>query len=178
MMNDIGSHVVAASEYSLGFAQEGGFLLVLIRCWSDDQLSRVFLKRTGRLLGLTQAEVRLVSNVMGVFSTKPHLVSCTGTTHRTIVLLDQCPYAAYGIQSPPRFEELSLKTIMHKKGYSVFGKIDFFSIVQFVIVCLGGCLDQVRMLVSPELSKVGLRLCFLHLAPRVLDGALLLFSDN
>ena len=160
MMNDIGSHVVAASEYSLEFAQEGVFLLVFIRYWRDDQLCRVFLKRTGRLLGLTQADVRLVSNVMGVFSTKPHLVSCTGTTHRTIVLLDQCPYAAYGIQSPPRFEELSQKTIMHKKGYSVFGKIDFFSVVQFVIVCLGGCLDQDWMLVSPELSKVGLRLCF------------------
>ena len=98
MMNDIGSHT---SEYSLEFAQEGVFLLVFIRYWRDDQMCKGILKRTGRLLSITQAEVRLVSNVMGVFSTKPHLVSCTGTTHRTIVLLDQCPYAAYGIQSPP-----------------------------------------------------------------------------
>ena len=154
MMNDVGTHVVAASEYSLEFAQDGVFVLVFIRYWRDDQLCRVFLKRTGRLLGLNQAAIRLVSFVMGVFSTKPHLVSCTGSTLNTVILLDQCPYSAFGVQSTPRFEELSIKSLMHKKGYSVFGKIDFFSVLQFIVVSLGNSLDLDWVLLSPELSKV------------------------
>ena len=156
MMNDVGTHVVAASEYSLDFAQDGVFVLVFIRYRRDDQLCRVFLQRTGRLLGLNQAEIRLVSFVMGVFSTQPQLVSCTGSTHNTVVMLDQCPYSTYGVQSPPRFEELSIKSIMHKKGYSVFGKIDFFSVLQFIVVSLGNSLDLDWVLVSPDLSKVGI----------------------
>ena len=156
MINDVGTHVVAASEYSLEFAQDGVFVLVFIRYWRDDQLCRVFLKRTGRLLCLNQAEIRLVSFVMGVFSTKPHLVSCTGSTLNTVIMLDQCPYSTYGVQSPPRFEELSIKSLMHKKGYSVFGKIDFFSVLQFIVVGLGNSLDLDWVLLSPELSKVGI----------------------
>ena len=92
------------------------------------------------------------------FDEPPYLVSCTGATHRTIVLLDQCPYANYGIQSPPHFEELSLKTLMHKKVFSVFGKIDFFSVLQFIVVCLGSSLDLDWVLMSPELSKVIMKL--------------------
>ena len=156
MMNDVGTHVVAASEYLLEFAQDGVFVLVFIRYWRDDQLCRVSLKRTGRLLGLNQAEIRLASFVMGVFSTKPHLVSCTGSTHNTVVMLDQCPYANHGVQSPPRFEELSIKSLMHKKVLSVFGKIDFFSVLQFIVVSLGNRLDLDWVLKSPELSKVGI----------------------
>ena len=45
---------------------------------------------------------------------------------------------------------------MHKKGYSVFGKIDFFSVLQFIVVSLGNSLDLDWVLLSPELSKVGI----------------------
>ena len=93
---------------------------------------------------------------MGVFSTKPHLVSCTGSTLNTVIMLDHCPYSTYGVQSPPRFEELSIKSLIHKKGYSVFGKIDLFSVLQFVVVSLGNSLDLDWVLLSPELSKVGI----------------------
>ena len=156
MINDVGTHVVAASEYSLEFAQDGVFVLVFIRYWRDDQFCRNFLKRTGRLLGLNQAEIRLVSFVMGGFSTKLHLVSCTGSTINTVIMLDQCPYSAYGVQSPPSFKELSIKSLMHKKGYSVFGKIDFFSVLQFIVVSLGNSLDLDWVLLSPEFSKIGI----------------------
>ena len=130
MMNDTATHLMTSSEYALEFTHDGVFVLVYIRFWRENQLHRVFIKRTGRLLGLTQAEVSLVSFVMGAISTAPNMISCTGSTFRTIQLLDQWLYTRYGLQSPPRFEELDLKTLMHRKSYSIFGRIDFFSVLQ------------------------------------------------
>ena len=154
MMNDMATHIMTSSESALEFAHDGVFVLVHIRFWREDQLHRTFIQRTGRLLGLTQAEISLVSFVMGAISTTPNMISCTGSTFRTIQLLDQCPYTKYGLQSPPRFEELELKTLLHRKSYSIFGKIDFFSVLQYLVLSLGGSLDLEWVLLSPELTKV------------------------
>ena len=43
----------------------------------------------------------------------------------------------YSLQSPPRFEELQLRTLMHKKNSIVFGHIDFFGVLHHLIVSLG-----------------------------------------
>ena len=51
-MNDTATHVMTSSEYALEFAHEGVFVLVYIRFWRANQLHRVFINRTGRLLGL------------------------------------------------------------------------------------------------------------------------------
>ena len=116
---DIETHVFASSQYSLEFAHDGVFSLVFIRFWRENQLNRVFTKRTGRLMGLTQAEVSLVSFVMGTLSTDPNLISGTS---QTAFWLDTCPYTKHGL---PRFEEISLQNLMHKKSYSAFGRTDF-----------------------------------------------------
>ena len=153
-MNDMATHVMTSSKYAMEFAHDGAFVLVYIRFWREDQLHRTFIKRTGRLLGLTQAEISLVSFVMGAISTTPNMISCTGSTFRTIQMLDKCPYTKYGLKSPPRFEELDLKTLMHRKSFSIFGRIDFFSVLQYLVLSLGGSLDLEWVLLSPELAKV------------------------
>ena len=154
LITDIGTHVNASGEYSVEFATDGAFLLVFIRFWRAEQLCRVFLKRTSRLQGQTSAEICLLSYLMAAISTKPALVSCTGCSARTIELLDQSPYSPYGVQSPPRFEELNLHQLMHKKRGSVFGKINFFSVLKYLVVSLGGCVELDWVLLSPELSRI------------------------
>ena len=51
---------------------------------------------------------------------------------------------------------------MHKSKYSVFGQIDFFSVLQALVVSLGGSLTEEWAMRSPELTKVStsLRLSF------------------
>ena len=83
-MKDIGTHVVESGEYSLEFVKQGVFLLVFIRFWRKNELCRVFLKRTGRVLGQSAAELQLISDVMAVFSTSPNIVCCSGSTVETI----------------------------------------------------------------------------------------------
>ena len=154
LVKDIGHHVVSTGEYGLEFANDGAFLLVFIRFWHEDQLCRVFLKRTGRTQGQNPSELTLVAHVMGALSTEPHIVSVTGSTVHTVQQLDYSCYSNYAVQSPPRFEELQLRTLMHKKSSSVFGKIDFFGVLQYLIVSLGPILELDWVLLSPELSKV------------------------
>ena len=121
--------------------------------WRADQLCRVLLKRTSHLQGQTSAEVCLLSYLMGAFSPKPILISCTGCCVRTVQLLDQSPYSSFS-NGPPRFEEFNLSQLLHKKRNSVFGRIDFFSMVKYLVVSVGGSVELDWVLLSPELSKV------------------------
>ena len=153
-IRDIAEHVVASDEYSLEFVKQGVFLLVFIRFWRKDELCRVFLKRTGRVLGQSSAEQCLISYVMAALSTSPNLVSCSGSTLETVQLVDNSPYFKYGLQRPLRFEEFSIARLMHKESYSVFGRIDFHSVLKYLIIFLGGCLDCDWTLMTPILAKV------------------------
>ena len=153
-LKDIGHHLVSTGEYGLEFANDGAFLLVFIRFWHEDQLCRVFLKRTGKTEGQSQSEHTLVAHVMGAFSTEPHIISVTGSTVQTVQQLDYSRYSNYAVQSPPRFEELQLRALMHKKSASVFGKIDFFGVLHRLVVSLGPSLELDWVLLSPELSKL------------------------
>ena len=76
VMNDIATSVNANGEYSLEFAIDGVFLLIFVRYWRGDELCRVFVKRAGRLQGQSDAEICLISSIMGAISTKPKLISC------------------------------------------------------------------------------------------------------
>ena len=154
LMKDIGHHVVSTGEYGLEFANDGPFLLVFIRFWHEDQLCRVFLKRTWRTQGQSQSELTLVTHVMGAFSTEPHIISVTGSTVQTVQQLDFSCYSNYAVQSPPGFGELRLRTLTHKKSASVFRKIDFFGVLHHLVVSLGSSLELDWVLLSPELSKV------------------------
>ena len=159
VMNDIATSVNANGEYSLEFAIDGVFLLVFLRYWRGDELCRIFVKRTGRLQGQSDAEICLISSIMGAISTKPKLISCTGSSARTVQLLDHAPHSSFSVQSPPRFEDLTLSQLMHRKSQSVFGRVDFFSTLRYLVVSFGGSLELGWVLLSPELSKVPFILC-------------------
>ena len=156
IVSDVGHHVVSNNEYALDFANDGMFLLIFLRFWQGDQLCRVFLKRTGRAQGQSQAEITLISHVMSAISTGPQVIIVTGCTSQTVELFDLSPYGQYAVQSPPRFEELQLRTLMHKKVSSVLTslRIDFFAVLHYLIVSLGSSLELEWMMLSSELFKV------------------------
>ena len=154
MANDIGTYVAVTSEYALQLANDGVLLMVFIRFWRDDQLYRFFLERTCHVQDQTRAEVCLISHIMGAISTTPSLVSRTGSTPQRVSFLDRCQLTKHGLQIPPRFDEFILPSIMHKRSYNVFERIDFFSVIRFMIVSLGDTLKLERVLLSPELCEV------------------------
>ena len=125
-----------------------------IRFWHSGRLVRVYLKRAGLRQGKTTAELGLISHIVGAISTRPDVVACLGCSPDTVNLLDNCKFLHHGVQSPFRFDCLSVKDLMNKKSYSVFGRVDFFSVLQYLIVSLGGCVSQEWTLTTPELTKV------------------------
>ena len=154
MKEDIGSHVVEKGYYTLEFQINGVFLNLYIRFWHGGQLVRVFLKRAGRKQGKALAELGLDSHAMAATSTRPAIVACLGASPELIRLLDDCKFFNHGVQSPFRFDVLSVKTLMHKKNYSVFGRADFFTVLQFLVISLSRSLDLEWTILAPELTKV------------------------
>ena len=113
------------------FVKQGVFLLAFVRFWRKGELCRVLLKRTGRVVGQSTAELHLISDVMAVFSTSLNIVSCSGSTLETIQTVDDSPINEHGLQRPLRFADFSIAKLMHKESYSVFGRIDFHSVLQY-----------------------------------------------
>ena len=153
MLDDIGHHVVSSSFYAVEFEVRGAFLFIHRRFWKDKQLCRVLLKRTGRVLGRTTSLVVLLSGPLAAISTRPSLVSCSGCSLELVQLVDNSPLFPLAIQSPQRFEEFPLQKLMNKRTNCVFGRIDFVSVLQYLIVFLGGSLNLDYALLAPELSK-------------------------
>ena len=114
------------------------------------------LARTGRTTGQTSAEIRLVATLLAGISCEAELVCCSGATHGLVQLLDRMSFSRHGVQRPTLFDEIAIKKLMHKDNYSVFGSIDFFSVLQYLVVCLSGTLQMEWTLFTPELTKVRL----------------------
>ena len=154
VIHDIQTHVVATEEYSLEFVKQGIFLFVFIRFWRKDELCRVFLKRSGLVLGQGSAELCLVSFVLAAFSTRPNLISSSGCSLETIQATDGSSYSKHGLQRPLRFNDFSIARLMQKKSYSIFKRIDCHSVLQNLIAFLSGSLDLYWTVLTRVLAKV------------------------
>ena len=125
------------------------FIFLYIRFWHRDQLLGVYIKHTGRASGHSQAEPRLLSDIVVAIPPKPEIVCGRGATSSFVQLIDCTPLFLHGVQSPHRFVALSVEKLMHKKNLSVVGRIDFFSLLQFLVISLEGCLELEWTLHSP-----------------------------
>ena len=102
-------------------------------------------------------EFRLLYVLLSAISCKPQLVCCTGGSLDFLKLVIDCPlFFTHRVQCIARFNELSVAKLMHKQSYSVFGRIDISSVVQHLIIFLGGSLQYEGTLLASELSKVGI----------------------
>ena len=125
-----------------------------IKFWKGSELCRVFVCRSSRLTTDVTGELGSLSRLLSAVSTKPGIVACSGCHPDLPRTIDESGYYNQGVQSCPRFEHFSLACLMHKTSYSVFGKIDFFSVLQALMVSLGGSLMEDWVIRSPELTKV------------------------
>ena len=155
MLEDIGHDVVCTGHYSVEFELRRVFFFHYVRFWKEKQLCRVPLKRTGRVEGRASAEVNLLTGFLAAISTRPSLVCCSGCSLELVQLLDKSTIFTQAIKSPKRFEELSLQRLIQKRSNSVFERMDFVSVLQYLTVSLGGSLSLECVQLAPELSKVG-----------------------
>ena len=153
-IQDISSQVISEGAYSLEFENRGQFRYLSIRFWKETVLCKVQLARCGRVSPSPASEISLISQIVGAISPTPDIVCVSGCQLELLMILDDCPFTGKGLHSPFRFENLSFTKLMHKRTASVFGRIDFCSILQFLLVRLEPTLSLPWMYCTTELLKV------------------------
>ena len=167
LMEDVAEQVCASQHFGVEFEKRGANRFMSLRFWKGAKLCRLFICRSGLTgAGLTE-ELGSLSRLLSVVSTAPDIVAISGCAVDLIRTVDHHPAYPRGVQSCFRFELLNLRTLMHKGNYSVFGHIDMFSVLQSLLVSLGGCLSEDWVSESPELVQVSLVCAFdLHYTGR------------
>ena len=156
MIPNLGNDILTDGHYSIEFEFQGVFLHMHVRFWKRDRLCRVYFLRTGRNTRRTAAELRLLSILLAAISSEANLVCCSGATQKFIQLVDNSPLTRHGVQGPTTFDDIAIKRLMHRDSCSVFGRIDFFSVLQYLVISLGGSLQLEWTLLTPEMSKVSM----------------------
>ena len=160
-MEDIANAISSFGSYSIEFEEKHRFCYLSLRFWKDDHLCKVVVTRFGRTVEFPKGHIAALSRVLSLVSGEPDLVSLSGCTSEVFELVDKCAIFKKGIHYPFRFDQLDLARLMHKESLSVFGRVDFFNVLEHLIVSLSGSLEQTWTLDTPELAKVIIILGFL-----------------
>ena len=128
--------------------------LMSVGFWKGDCLCRVFICRSGLPSSDLTGELGLLSRLLSVVSTRADIVACSGCTVELVKTIDHSDLFSRAAQSCFRFEHLRLETMMRKPTYSVFGRIDFFSVLKCLMVSLGAVTDEDWVIQSPDLAQV------------------------
>ena len=153
-LSDVANSVVSFGAYSLEFEDKRQFCYLSIRFWKEDHLCKVVLTRFGRTVTYPIGHIAALSRVFSLISDQPGIVSLSGCPSEVFQMVDECPVFPKGIHYPFRFDSLDLARLMHKRSLSIFGRVDFFNVVEHLIVSLRGALDQAWTLDTPELVDV------------------------
>ena len=153
-MEDMSKHTIETGMFAVEFERKGHYYHLYIRFWSDSVLSRVYVCRSGVANPDIEGRLGSLSRLLSAISTEPDIVACSGCPLSFIQTIDKSPYFSHAVQYPFRFDLFDLEKMMHKKSFSVLGRIDFFSVMRQLLVSLGGSLEETWTISTPELSKV------------------------
>ena len=159
-LSDIGNSINGFGAYSIEFDERDQFCFMSVRFWKGDFLCRVTINRVARTVPYPTGFFGTMSRLMSAISAQSRLVSISGGPAEVFQTFDKCVYFKKGVQYPFRFDEFNLARLMHRQNFSVFGRVDFFSVLEHLISALRGALYQSWTLDTLELTKVGFRVSF------------------
>ena len=152
-ISDISSHIGTMGGYSVEFEEKGQVCYVSVRFWRGDSLCKVTLLRFGRTVSFPTGHLGALARLLSALSTSPDLVGCSGCPPEISETLDGSGYFKRSLQNPFRFGDLDLARLLHKHSFSVFGRLDFFSVLEHLILSLGGILSERWSIGLPEVVK-------------------------
>ena len=151
---EIGERITSELQYAIEFEDRGLSRFMFARFWKGDTLCKVLICRSGVLVRGLNGELGSLARLMSAISTQADIVSCSGVPLDFVKILDKFEFQNRGMQFPFKFGRVPLRELMHKESFSVFGRIDFFSVLQALVVSLGGCTKETWALNSTHLMKV------------------------
>ena len=155
-MSDIADQISTLQCFALEFEDQGPNRFMSVRFWKGQYLCKVIVCRSGlpttNLTG--NWELGSLARLLSSIFTKAEIVACSGCPSELIRTIDEVPTSVPAIQSCFKFSQLNLSKLMHKSSYSVFGHIDFFSVLRGLVISLGGSANEDWVQRSPVLAKV------------------------
>ena len=140
--------------YALEFEQQGTQEIVSLRYWKADQLVKIQLCRHSTSSYPSRNQLLAVARLMSFFLTSPQRVCMSGCTSEVLQAVQPSTLLKKGIEHPFGYEVLYLHKLMHKREGSVFGRIDIYTQLRYLVVYLSGSLDEPWIVRTPELAKV------------------------
>ena len=153
-LRDVAEQVSGLQCFGLEFEDQGSDRFMSVRFWKGQTLSRVIICRSSLPTTDLTGELGSIARLLSAISTKADVVACSGCPSILIRTIDEIPTSVRAVQSCFRFSQLNLSKLMHKQNYSVFGHVDFFSVLRGLIISLGGSGDEDWVQRSPVLAKV------------------------
>ena len=129
-MADIAEHLAAEQCFAIEFEDLGTNQFMTLRFWKGQILCRVLICRNWLPTTELTGELWSLARLLSVVSTKADMVACSGIPVELLQTIHQSPFFARGVHNCFRFERLGLAKLMQKSRYSVFGHIDFFSVLR------------------------------------------------
>ena len=155
-MCELAEQIAITQCFAYEFEKFGVNKLMSVKFWKGDSLCRVFVCRSGLPSTDLTGELGSISRLLSVVSTNADIVACSGCPVELIQTIDHNAFFPQAVQSCFRFEQLQLQKMMHKPTYSVFGRIDFSSVLRCLIVSLGAATGEDSVLQSPDLARVSI----------------------
>ena len=153
-MNHLAEQITAEQCFAIEFEDRGPNRYMTARYWEGQNLHRVLICRSQLPATDLTGELGSLSRLLSVVSTKADIVACSGSSVDLLRTIDYSPLFSRAVQSCFRFDQLNLPKMMHKTSYSVFGHIDFFSVLRGLVISLGGAHSEDWYQRSPELAQV------------------------
>ena len=125
LLKDLGQQLLDNGHFALETEEVGRFKHVYVRFWKNNTLVKAFLCRYGLRCPPLAGEMGSLSRIFSALSTKPQMVACSGCPSDFIQTVNESGIFTRTLQSPFRFESVSLQSIMHRDSQSVFKRVDF-----------------------------------------------------
>ena len=153
-MTDVANQISTLQCFALEFEDQGPNRFMPVRFWKGQYLCRIVACRSGLPTTDLVGELGSMARLLSAISTKADVVACSGCPSDLIRTIDEIPTSVRAVQSCFRFNHFNLSKLMHERNYSVFGHIDFFSVLRGLVISLGGSTDEDWVQRSPVLAKV------------------------
>ena len=153
-MSDIADQISTLQCFALEFEDQGPNRFMSLRFCKGQYLCKVIVCRSGLPTTNLTGELGSLARLLSSISTKADIVACSGCPFELIRTIDEVPTSVRAVQNCFRFSQLNLSKLMHKSSYSVFGHIDFFSVLRGLVISLGGSANEDWVQRIPVLAKV------------------------
>ena len=140
--------------YSFEFEPQGSKVIASLRYWMWEYLKKIQLFQYSLASDPDRNQLLVIARLSSLLSTAPQIVCMSGCNSDVLQTVEQSALLKKGIGYPFRYQVLSLYKLMHKREGSVFGRIDFYTQLKYLLAYLAHSLDEPWMPKSPELTKV------------------------